>query len=69
MQTKMIDKSIFFDAEVFNKKDPRMRFRNSKDPIYVAYDYLNNQSISQLAVSFVKESVRDAIKFVSKVIS
>lgn len=69
MQTTTIDKGIFFDAGVLNKKDPRMRFRNSKDPIYVAYEYLDNQSVSQLAVSFVKESVRDVIKFVSKVIS
>jgi len=53
---------------ILDKKDPRMRFRNSKDPLYVAYDYLDNQSISQLAVSFVIESFKDAVKFVSKVI-
>lgn len=48
--------------------DPRMRFRNSADPIYVAFDYLDDQPLSTLATSFVKESFNDVIKFVSKVV-
>lgn len=57
-----------YNTEVFNLNDPRMRFRNSIDPIYVAYDYLENQSISSLATSFVKESVSGIFEFVSKVV-
>ena len=37
------------------KKDARMRFKNSKDPVYVAFDYIDNQPLSQLAVDFVKD--------------
>lgn len=48
--------------------DPRMRFRNSADPIYVAYQYVDSQPISKLASSFVKESIFDIMNFVSKVI-
>ncbi len=48
--------------------DPRMRFRNSADPIYVAFEYLDEQPISTLAASFVKDSFNDVIKFVSKVV-
>ena len=48
--------------------DPRMRFRNSTDPVYVAFDYLDQQPLSTLATSFVKESLNDVIKFVSKVV-
>ena len=45
-----------------------MRFRNSADPIYVAFNYIDNQPISKLATSFVKESVFEVMNFVSKVI-
>lgn len=48
--------------------DPRMRFRNSADPIYVAYEYIDNQPLSELATSFVKESVFEIMNFVSKVV-
>lgn len=48
--------------------DPRMRFRNSADPIFVAYQYVDSQPISKLAASFVKESVSEIMNFVSTVI-
>lgn len=48
--------------------DPRMRFRNSADPLYVAYEYIDNQPLSTLAASFVKESVFEIMNFVSKVV-
>ncbi len=47
--------------------DPRMRFRNSQDPIYVAYECLDNQPISALAKIFVKDQIKGFIKFVSKI--
>lgn len=46
--------------------DPRMRFRNSQDPIYVAYNYVDNQPISKLAQSFVKDRIQGVVKFISK---
>lgn len=49
------------------KKDARMRFKNSKDPVYVAFDFIDNQSISQLAVDFVKDSIFDIMQFVNNV--
>lgn len=49
------------------RKDPRMRFKNSKDPVYVAFDFIDNQSISQLAVDFVKDSLFDIMRFVDNV--
>lgn len=56
------------NMEVLESLDPRMRFRNSTDPIYVAYDYIDNQPISKLAASFVKDSFSGIINFVSKVV-
>jgi len=35
----------------------RMSFRNSKDPVYIAFDHLDKQPISKLAADFVKENI------------
>ena len=51
------------------KKDARMRFKNSKDPVFVAFDYIDKQSIPQLAADFVKDTVFDIMQFVSNVAS
>jgi len=51
------------------KKDSRMRFKNSKDPVFVAFDYIDRQSIPQLAVDFVKDAVFDIMQFVDNVAS
>lgn len=56
------------NSRILEQTDPRMRFRNSADPIYVAYQYVDNQPISKLATSFVKESVFEIMNFVSKVV-
>ena len=44
-----------FEGVVITGNDPRMRFRNSQDPIYVAYDFVDSQPLSKLAQSFVKD--------------
>ena len=51
------------------RKDARMRFKNSKDPVYVAFDFIDNQPLSQLAVDFVKDSLFDIMHFVNNVAS
>lgn len=56
-----------FEGVDIKGNDPRMRFRNSQDPIYVAYEYVENQPISKLAKSFVKDQIKGVIKFISKV--
>ena len=55
-----------FEGVVITGNDPRMRFRNSQDPIYVAYEYVDSQPLSKLAQSFVKDKINGVIKFVSK---
>ncbi len=57
-----------FNSEVFDQNDSRMRFRNSVDPIYVAFDYVDSQPISKLATSFVKDSIFGIMNFVSSVV-
>lgn len=48
--------------------DPRMRFNNSKDPIYFAFECLENRSVGQLMGDLVKESFFEIADFVSKVV-
>lgn len=48
--------------------DIRMRFNQSKDPIYAAFDYLEKRSVTQLAGDFVKDTFFEITNFVSKVI-
>ena len=48
--------------------DSRMRFNNSKDPIYFAFEYLEKRSVAQLAGDFVKDSFYEITNFVSKVV-
>lgn len=60
-----------FNIEDFNyleKKDRRMRFNNSKDPIYYVFDVIENRPIKTLAKEFVKDSFFEAVNFVSRVV-
>lgn len=60
-----------FNIEDYNyleKKDRRMRFNNSKDPIYYVFDVIENRPIKTLAKEFVKDSFFEAVNFVSKVV-
>lgn len=48
--------------------DPRMRFNNSRDPIYYAFECLEKRSVPQLMGDFVKDSFFEIANFVSKVV-
>lgn len=56
------------DYTFIGKKDKRMRFNTSKDPIYYVFDVIENRPIPTLAKEFVKDSIFEAINFVSKVV-
>jgi hypothetical protein len=51
-----------------DSNDLRMRFNNSKDPIYAAFAYLENRSVTDLMVDFVQDSFFEITNFVSKVV-
>lgn len=59
-------KGVKDKLDQLDKKDPRMRFRNSKDPVFVAFDYLDKQPLKKLAIEFVKDTINDMIIFVTK---
>ncbi len=59
-------KNLKGEMDLLDKKDIRMRFRNSKDPVYIAFEYLDRQPLKKLAIDFVKDSIAEVIVFVSK---
>lgn len=56
------------DFNYLASADPRMRFNNSKDPIYFAFEHLEQRSVPQLMGDFVKDSFFEIAEFVSKVV-
>lgn len=54
------------EMDLLDKKDIRMRFRNSKDPVYVAFEHLDKQPLPKLAMDFVKDSFTEIAMFISK---
>ena len=56
------------DYEYLTQKDRRMRFNNSKDPIYYVFDVIENRPIKTLAKEFVKDSFFEVANFVSQVV-
>ena len=48
-----------------DRKDIRMRFRNSRDPLYIAFDYLDQRPVQELAKDFVKDSIYEIMNFIS----
>jgi len=48
-----------------SSKDITMRFNNSKDPIYFAFEYLEKRSVMQLFGDFVKDSVFEVTQLFS----
>ena len=58
---KQLEKTL----ATIDKKDIRMRFRNSRDPLYIAFDYLDNRPVQELAKEFVKDSIYEIMNFIS----
>ena len=57
------------DFTYLDKKDRRMRFNTSHDPIYYEFDCIENRPISTLAKEFVKDTLFEITNFVSKVVA
>ncbi len=57
------------EFKYLTNNDLTMRFNNSRDPIYFAFDYLENRSLPELVGDLVKDSFFEITNFVSKVIS
>lgn len=56
------------DIQYLNKKDRRMRFNTSQDPIYYVFDCIENRPLGVLAKEFVKDTFFETVNFVSKIV-
>ena len=68
---RQVKNNAEFDITTYKfigKKDSRMRFNTSKDPIYYIFDCIENRPIKTLAREFVKDTFFDIAKFVSKAV-
>ncbi len=68
VNVKDITSANLEDYTFIGKNDRRMRFNNSRDPIYYVFDVIDNRPIQTLAKEFVKDSFFEAVNFVSKVV-
>lgn len=50
-----------------DEKDIRCKFKNTNDPITLAFDTISQTSLKTLAKDFVKESFYDFISFVGDI--
>ena len=50
----------------FNPTFDRMHFKNSRDPIFVAFDHIDKQSPLKLTKDLIKESITDSINTIGK---
>jgi len=44
----------------------RMRFKNSRDPIFVAFDHIEKQSPLKLTTDLIKDGISDSISTIGK---
>ena len=56
------------EFKYLDHNDLRMRFNNSKDPIYFAFEYLGKRTVPQLMGDFIQDSFFEITNFVSKAI-
>lgn len=68
IDNKQITSENLEDYQFIGKKDRRMRFNNSRDPIYYVFDVIENRPVKTLAKEFVKDSFFEIANFVSKVV-
>ena len=68
MINKISRKKTVEDIQYLNKKDRRMRFNNSQDPIYYVFDCIENRPLGVLAKEFVKDTFFETVNFVSKIV-
>lgn len=65
---KFVTSANLEDYTFIGKADRRMRFNNSKDPIYYVFDVIENRPIHKLAKEFVKDIFKDTCSFVSGIV-
>lgn len=61
--------SIMSSLDEIDNRDLRYKFKNTQDPINLAFQSVQNTSLQKLAKDFVKESFDDIVSFISKFVN
>jgi len=59
--------TLMYNLDVIDSRSIRTKFKNTQDPINLAFRSLDNAPLKSLAKDFVKESFKDIVSFVSKI--
>jgi len=57
------------NAGAYNPFEPtydRMRFKNTRDPIFIAFDHIEKQNTLSLTADFIKDGITDSISTIGK---
>lgn len=68
VNSRMVTSYNLEDYTFIGKNDRRMRFNNSKDPIFYVFDVLEDRPITTLAKEFVRDTFKDTFKMVKDAI-
>lgn len=60
-------KELMSNLNEIDSRSIRAKFKNTADPINLAFQSIENSSVKTLAKDFVRESVSDFISFISKI--
>ena len=66
-ETRNNSEELMKSLASIDKRDIRCKFKNTQDPITLAFDTIGEASLKTLAQDFVKESFYDFISFVKDV--
>lgn len=58
--------SLKSNLNSIDNRDIRYKFKNTQDPINLAFESFNNMPLKTLAKDFVKESFNDFVSFISE---
>ena len=50
----------------FNPAYDRMRFKSSRDPVFIAFDHIEKQSPLKLTTDLIKDGITDSINTIGK---
>ena len=62
-----MESSDLSEMKFIGKKDKRMRFNNAQDPIFYAFNVLDERSLVDLMRDFVNDTMFEVSNFVSKI--
>lgn|SRR5574344_1260529 len=65
-EIKIDPEMLICSLERYDRQDSKPRFRNSKDPLIVAFNSIDKKSTKRLFDEFIKDSMYEISKFINQ---